>query len=44
MRTRRGLVVLVTEVKGEEPGDRTASGLFPSDHAGVLATIGITPH
>lgn len=26
-------------VVGEEPGDRTASGLWPSDHAGVVATL-----
>lgn len=27
---------------GEEPGDRTASGLWPSDHAGVSASLGVT--
>ena len=26
---------------GEQPGDRTASGLWPSDHAGVIATLKI---
>ena len=41
---RLDLQVLGAEVIGEEPDDRTASGLWPSDHAGVLATIGITPH
>ena len=34
---RRGVV-------GDRPGDRTASGLWPSDHAGVAATIrALTP-
>jgi endonuclease/exonuclease/phosphatase family metal-dependent hydrolase len=28
-------------VVGEEPGDRTRSGLWPSDHAGVIATLRI---
>ena len=28
---------------GADPGDRTASGLWPSDHAGVAATLDITP-
>ena len=27
------------EVVGDRPGDRTAAGLWPSDHAGVAATI-----
>lgn len=27
------------EVVGDEPGDRTPSGLWPSDHAGVTATM-----
>jgi len=27
------------DVLGEMPGDRTASGLWPSDHAGVVATL-----
>ena len=26
-------------IVGEEPGDRTASGLWPSDHAGVVARL-----
>jgi endonuclease/exonuclease/phosphatase family metal-dependent hydrolase len=34
----RGLTPLSAEVVGDEPGDRTASGLWPSDHAGVVAT------
>ena len=31
-----------SERVGEEPGDRTASGLWPSDHAGVSASLGVT--
>jgi hypothetical protein len=31
--------VLHARVVGNRPGDRTASGLWPSDHAGVIATI-----
>lgn len=27
------------DIVGEEPSDRTASGLWPSDHAGVVATL-----
>lgn len=30
-------------VVGEELGDRTASGLWPSDHAGVAATLTLSP-
>ena len=30
---------LHASVIGLDPGDRTASGLWPSDHAGVLATL-----
>ena len=30
-------------VLGEEQGDRTPSGLWPSDHAGVLATLRLPP-
>jgi hypothetical protein len=28
-------------IVGEEPRDRTASGLWPSDHAGVVAGIAV---
>lgn len=28
-----------SEIVGEEPADRTASGLWPSDHAGVVTTL-----
>ena len=31
--------VLRAGVVGEEPWNRTASGLWPSDHAGVVATL-----
>lgn len=31
------------EVIGEEVRDRSADGLWPSDHAGVLATLHLTP-
>jgi hypothetical protein len=31
--------VLHARVVGDEPDDRTAGGLWPSDHAGVIATI-----
>jgi endonuclease/exonuclease/phosphatase family metal-dependent hydrolase len=37
--TRGGFQTVSAEVVGEEPGDRTASGLWPSDHAGVVATL-----
>jgi len=30
------------DVVGDRPGDRTASGLWPSDHAGVAVTL-VTP-
>lgn len=35
--------VLGADIVGEEPGDRTVSGLWPSDHAGVVATVEL-PH
>ena len=34
---------LNVEVVGEEHGDRTTSGLWPSDHAGVFASLTIAP-
>jgi endonuclease/exonuclease/phosphatase family metal-dependent hydrolase len=34
-----GLSATAMDIVGEEPGDRTPSGLWPSDHAGVVATI-----
>jgi endonuclease/exonuclease/phosphatase family metal-dependent hydrolase len=38
---RGGFETLSADVVGEEPADRTASGLWPSDHAGVVATLGL---
>jgi endonuclease/exonuclease/phosphatase (EEP) superfamily protein YafD len=35
----RGVEAVAAEVIGEELGDRTAAGLWPSDHAGVVATL-----
>ena len=32
------------DVVGEDPDDRTKSGLWPSDHAGVVATLELRPH
>ena len=32
-----------TELVGEEQADRTASGLWPSDHAGVVTTFNLWP-
>lgn len=37
---RGPLEVSAAAVLGEEPGDVTASGLFPSDHAGVVVKFG----
>ena len=34
---------VAVELLGEEQGDRTVSGLWPSDHAGVAATLRIAP-
>jgi endonuclease/exonuclease/phosphatase family metal-dependent hydrolase len=31
------------DLVGEEEADRTASGLWPSDHAGVVATVDFRP-
>ena len=38
---RGGPTAVAAEVVGEEPADRTASGLWPSDHAGVVATLAL---
>jgi endonuclease/exonuclease/phosphatase family metal-dependent hydrolase len=35
----RGVEAVAAEVLGEELEDRTAAGLWPSDHAGVVATL-----
>jgi endonuclease/exonuclease/phosphatase family metal-dependent hydrolase len=37
----RGLTAVKAEVVGEAEDDRTASGLWPSDHAGVVARLRI---
>lgn len=36
---RPELMVLQADIVGADPADRTASGLWPSDHAGVAATL-----
>ena len=33
------MTATAAEVVGDVPGDRTPSGLWPSDHAGVVATL-----
>jgi hypothetical protein len=38
---RGDLRALGSDVLGEELADRTASGLWPSDHAGVVASLGL---
>lgn len=38
-----GTLVLDRTLVGDRPGDRTASGLWPSDHAGVVTTFLIPP-
>jgi endonuclease/exonuclease/phosphatase family metal-dependent hydrolase len=37
--TRGGIETVSADVVGEEPVDRTPSGLWPSDHAGVVARM-----
>ena len=37
--TRGGFETVSEEVVGDDVADRTASGLWPSDHAGVVATL-----
>jgi hypothetical protein len=36
---RGGLTAVSAELVGEDPADRTPSGLWPSDHAGIVATL-----
>ena len=36
---RQNLCALDADVVGDELNDRTASGLWPSDHAGVVADL-----
>ncbi len=40
--TRRGIDAVAAEVIGEELDDRTPAGLWPSDHAGVVATLHVS--
>lgn len=40
--TPAGTLVVGRKILGDRPGDRTASGLWPSDHAAVVATF-LTP-
>jgi len=37
--TRGGFETISSDVVGEEPADRTPSGLWPSDHAGVVTSL-----
>jgi hypothetical protein len=39
--TRGGFDTVDADVVGEESTDRTPSGLWPSDHAGVVATLAL---
>jgi endonuclease/exonuclease/phosphatase family metal-dependent hydrolase len=39
----RGVEAVAAEVIGKELEDRTAAGLWPSDHAGVVATLHLAP-
>lgn len=41
--TPAGTLVLARQLVGDRPGDRTASGLWPSDHAGLVTTFLIPP-
>jgi endonuclease/exonuclease/phosphatase family metal-dependent hydrolase len=38
--TKPGLKTLDSYVTGNDPGERTPSGLWPSDHGGVVSTLG----
>ena len=40
---RGGFDNVRVEIVGEAQADRTASGLWPSDHAGVVATLTVAP-
>ena len=42
--TKGGFETIDTDVVGEEPADRTAGGLWPSDHAGVVTTLRLPGH
>jgi endonuclease/exonuclease/phosphatase family metal-dependent hydrolase len=38
---RGGVTAQAVEIVGTDPSKRSASGLWPSDHAGVVATLGV---
>src|SRR4029450_13642227 len=38
-----GFQCLGVDLLGEDPGDRIATGQWPSDHAGLLATLSVVP-
>jgi endonuclease/exonuclease/phosphatase family metal-dependent hydrolase len=40
---RNGFSVFRTQLLGNTPADRTPSGLWPSDHAGLLAVLSFAP-
>jgi endonuclease/exonuclease/phosphatase family metal-dependent hydrolase len=40
---RGGLCAFDADLVGEKLTDRTPSGLWPSDHAGIVATLGLQP-
>src|SRR5262249_46142111 len=42
--THGGVQAVSMKVVGASPSDRTASGLWPSDHAGIVATLQIFHH
>jgi endonuclease/exonuclease/phosphatase family metal-dependent hydrolase len=42
--THGGVQAVSMKVGGASPSDRTASGLWPSDHAGIVATLQIPHH
>jgi endonuclease/exonuclease/phosphatase family metal-dependent hydrolase len=41
---RGDFTVRSVDVVGEDPANRTPSGLWPSDHAGVVATLRLPRH
>jgi hypothetical protein len=40
--TKGGFETVRADVVGEEAADRTAGGLWPSDHAGLVTTLRLT--
>src|SRR5208337_307095 len=42
--TRGGLSADGMTVEGTHPGDKTASGLWPSDHAAIVAKLDLPKH